>query len=279
MRELLIVDLEATCWERGAHRPLEMETIEIGAVRVDPVHPERVREFQCFVRPLRHPELSAFCTRLTTIRQAEVDAAEPFARAFPRFVEWLGEPREVLFASWGEYDRVQLLRDCAAHRVAYPFHGHWNLKRYVARKLGRGAGAMDARLAELGLALEGTHHRGLDDARNLWRLLRRAAGDELAALLEPGTRLRGHQPERASPARLARFLALVLRRRAGDFGLAPDGDGFVPLAELVAVVERHAVPKATRAEVLALLDARPGRFERRGELVRARLVRSSPGLA
>lgn len=282
MPELLIVDLEATCWERGAHRPLEMETIEIGALRIDLAHPERVREFQCFVRPVRHPALSAFCTRLTTIRQEDVAAAEPFARAFPRFVAWLGEPRAVLFSSWGEYDRLQFVRDCVAHGVAYPFHGHWNLKRYVAKKLGRKPGGMDVLLAEVGLTLEGTHHRGLDDARNLWRLLRQVAGDELGALLEPETKLAGRLAERGSPAQLSRFLALVLRHRAGDFGLAPDGEGFVPLDELVAVVERHAVPKATRDDVLALLrDARQERFERRDELVRARYghARSQPPVA
>ena len=277
MAELLIVDLEATCWERGAHRPLEMETIEIGAVRIDLAHPERVREFQCFVRPVRHPELSAFCTRLTTIRQDEVAAAEPFAHAFPRFVEWLGEPRAVLFASWGEYDRLQLVRDCAAHRVGYPFHGHWNLKRYVAKRLGRKPGGMDVLLAEVGLTLEGTHHRGLDDARNLWRLLRRVAGDELAALLEPATKLPGRLVERAGPTQLAKFVALVLRHRAADFGLAPDAEGFVPLAELAAVVERHALPKATRTDLLQLLDGRHGqRFERRDERVRARPLPGAP---
>jgi putative RNA 2'-phosphotransferase len=127
---------------------------------------------------------------------------------------------------------------------------------------------MSAILAELGLALEGTHHRGLDDARNIARIVQVVLGAELGALLSEGAPLAA-QP-RPSPERLSRFLALVLRHRAGDFGLAPDGEGFVPLAELVAVVERHASPRAGRDDVLRLLaDSHQRRFERRGERVRA----------
>ena len=267
-RALLIVDLEATCWEAREHRAEEMETIEIGAVLVEPGAAGPAREFQAFVQPVRHPVLSRFCRALTSITQADVDAAERFPAALARFLEWIGDPRDVLFASWGEYDARQLQRDCRQHGVAYPFGRHWNLKRAVARRLKRKPAGTSTILAEVGLALEGTHHRGLDDARNIARIVRVVLGAELRALLSD----EGSPAEapRASPERLSKFLALVLRHRAGDFGLAPDGEGFVPLAELVAVVERHASPRAGREDVLRLLsDPDQRRFELRGELVRA----------
>ena len=72
MRKLLIVDLEATCWERPRHEPEAMETIEIGALLVDPEDPARPSEYQGFVRPVRSPELSEFCKRLT--REARITA-------------------------------------------------------------------------------------------------------------------------------------------------------------------------------------------------------------
>ncbi len=272
-RALLVVDLEATCWEAREQRAEEMETIEIGALLVEPGDSAAAREFQTFVRPVRHPLLSPFCRRLTTITQAEVDAAELFPAAFARFLAWIGDPHEVLFSSWGEYDKRQFQRDCRQHGVAYPFAGHWNLKRAVARRLGRKPAGMSTLLAELGLALEGTQHRGLDDARNITRIVRAVFGAELGALLAAETSPAPAQ--RHDPVRLSKFLSLVLRHRAGDFGLTPDGEGFVPLAELVAVVgrhfERHASPRAGSEEVLALLlDPGQQRFEQRGELVRAR---------
>lgn len=270
-RALLVVDLEATCWEAREHRPEQMETIEIGAVLVEPAATAAAREFQAFVRPVRHPVLSRFCRELTTITQAEVDAAEDFPAALARFLAWIGDPREVLFSSWGEYDMRQFQRDCRQHRVAYPFGRHWNLKRAVARQLGRKPAGMSTLLAELGLTLEGTQHRGLDDARNITRMLWAVFGAELGTLLADGTETGPVPPPRHDPTRLSRFLSLVLRHRAGDFGLAPDGEGFVPLEELVAVVERHASPRAGREELLRLLaDPDQQRFELRGELVRAR---------
>lgn len=279
-RALLVVDLEATCWEVPEHRAEQMETIEIGAVLVEPGKTGPASEFQTFVRPERHPVLSPFCRKLTTITQAEVERAERFPAAFARFLEWIGDPHEVLFASWGEYDMRQFQRDCRQHGVAYPFGRHWNLKRAVARHLGRKPAGMSAILAELGLALEGTHHRGLDDARNIARVVRFVFEEKLGALLSEETT--ASPAARHDSARLSKFLALVLRHRAGDFGLAPDGEGFVPLAELVAVVERHSTPRAGREDVLRILaGADQRRFERRGELVRACYghSRSQPAVA
>src|SRR5262249_7592145 len=70
--------------------------------------------------------------------------------------------------------------------------------------------------------------------------------------------------------RLSRFLSLLLRHRAADFGLAPDREGFVPLSALLAVVRRAPGLHADRPEILRVVEeGRPKRFELRGELIRA----------
>ena len=206
-KKLLIVDLEATCWERGAHVQEQMETIEIGALLVDPSGGVPTREFQCFVRPQRHPALSAFCTQLTSIRQEDVDSALPFGPAFAAFVRWLGEPREVRFASWGDYDRRQLVRDCEAAGVPYPFNDDTlNLKHICCPMFGMKPGGMAQALARAGLALDGTHHRALDDARNILRIAERAFEGRLERLmacppsLPPELRPRHPDPGRAGGA-------------------------------------------------------------------------------
>ncbi len=190
---LLIVDLEATCWEHAQHRAEDMETIEIGALLVDPLEPEApALEFERLVRPVHRPQLSEFCTRLTGIQQAEVDAASTFPVAFAAFCAWFGDPRDVLFASWGRYDRRQFESDCARHGLAYPFGArHLNLKHWCAARLGTRPGGLAQAVVKCGFTFDGRHHRGLDDARNVWRVARACGGAALPELVAANNRSDG----------------------------------------------------------------------------------------
>jgi 3'-5' exoribonuclease 1 len=80
-QDSIVFDLEATCWEKGT-RPERMETIEIGAVRLQAPTWETSSEFSRFIRPISEPILSDFCVSLTGISQADVDAADPFLLVF-----------------------------------------------------------------------------------------------------------------------------------------------------------------------------------------------------
>jgi len=166
----IIIDLEATCWEnvRNFER---METIEIGAVELPGADEPPSREFDRFIRPVAEPQLSEFCRRLTTIQQKEVDAADGFWAVFPEFLGWIGAGPFVL-CSWGGYDLTQLRIDCRRHGLTFPpsFERHVNLKKEFARLLSVKVCGMERALAHAGLPLEGTHHRGIDDARNIARL-------------------------------------------------------------------------------------------------------------
>ncbi len=171
----LIIDLEATCTNDGGFPRTEMETIEIGAVLQDAVNYEIVSEFQTFIRPVRHPVLTKFCTQLTSIRQADLADAPTFPEALAAMIRWRSGFASSLFCSWGDYDRKQFLQDCSYHDVEYPFHeGHLNLKTEfsTAINLRRRLGVAQA-LQHLKMTFEGTPHRGLDDARNIARIVRR----------------------------------------------------------------------------------------------------------
>jgi inhibitor of KinA sporulation pathway (predicted exonuclease) len=166
----IVVDLEATCWEnvRDFDR---METIEIGAVELPAAEEPPSREFNRFIRPVVERELSEFCRRLTTIRQRDVDTADGFWAVFPEFLEWIGDEPFIL-CTWGGYDLTQFRTDCARHGLAFPlsFERHVNLKKEFARLMSVKVSGMERALAQAGLPLEGTHHRGIDDARNIARL-------------------------------------------------------------------------------------------------------------
>jgi inhibitor of KinA sporulation pathway (predicted exonuclease) len=171
----LIIDLEATCSNDGIVPRHEMEIIEIGAVMQSSLTYEIESEFQIFVRPVRHPELTSFCMELTGIAQHEVANAPLFADAIEALKEWMYPFTDSLFCSWGDYDRNQFIQDCDYHGVAYPFRSkHLNLKAALASAAGqrKKLGIGDA-LRSLGLRFEGSQHRGLDDARNIARIVRR----------------------------------------------------------------------------------------------------------
>lgn len=166
----IVFDLEATCWrERGD--PERMEIIEIGATRLDPATFDVTEVFSIFVRPLREPQLSDFCKELTSIKQSDVDSARLFPEAMTSFMEWIG-PGEVVLCSWGAYDLKQMRTDHSRHGMPEPdiLNDHINLKQLHADLFKRKRCGMKKALEQLGIPLEGTHHRGVDDARNIAKI-------------------------------------------------------------------------------------------------------------
>jgi inhibitor of KinA sporulation pathway (predicted exonuclease) len=171
----LVVDLEATCDDLDSVPRDESEIIEIGAVLVDGVTLEPLREFQTFVRPVVHSRLTPFCTRLTTITQADVVRAPTFRFVAPKLAAF---GQGALFCSWGAYDKNQLERDARRAGIRSPLGPrHLNLKEAFARAAGeqRQPGNQTA-MQRVGLTPSGTHHRGIDDARNIAKLLPWALG-------------------------------------------------------------------------------------------------------
>lgn len=178
-RDYLVIDLEATCDDAGAVPRGQNEIIEIGAVLVEGEGFETVDEFQTFVQPVRHPQLTAFCTELTSIEQSDVDGAPRFPEAIDALGRFMAKhSRRPLFCSWGNYDRGQFHLDAAFHGVRLPLGSqHRNLKESFSKALGKKKRFGMARaLMRLGIPLDGTHHRGIDDARNIAKILPYALG-------------------------------------------------------------------------------------------------------
>jgi inhibitor of KinA sporulation pathway (predicted exonuclease) len=163
----LCIDLEATCWAKG-EKQRRMEIVEIGAVLYRPGE-GIVGERQQFVRPRENPVLSDFCRELTGITQTQVDRGLPYPEALAAVLAFAGP--EPAFCSWGDFDRRQFEKDGALHEVDYPFPLHLNLKRLYAHRTGKGLLTLDAAVADCGLAFQGRHHSGIDDARNVAGIL------------------------------------------------------------------------------------------------------------
>jgi len=168
---LNVVDVECTCWEGKPPPGEEQEIIEVGICSLD-CRTMALGEAESFlIRPARS-KVSVFCTRLTTLTPEQVAGGIAFADACSRLrSKYQADDR--VWASYGEFDREMFGRQCQAFGVEYPFvRRHLNVKTWCALSLGltREVGMAGA-LERLKLPLEGTHHRGGDDARNIARIL------------------------------------------------------------------------------------------------------------
>lgn len=169
----LVLDLEATCSDREELARHEMEIIEIGAVMVEAEDLTTVSEFQTFIKPVRYPILTDFCKSLTSITQAQVDQAPGYLEATTLLKKWLSSYPNSVFGSWGDFDRRQFKQDSSFHHVSMPIaFPHVNLKKAFSKAQGLPKRyGMNEALQATNLKLEGTHHRGIDDARNIAKLL------------------------------------------------------------------------------------------------------------
>lgn len=165
-----VIDFEATCWEE--ENRADQEIIEVGCVIVDSRSREILGEFSSFVRPIRYPQLSGFCVGLTGITQEDVDTAPTFPYALGMMVDWLNDPLEYTFCSWGEFDRYILRASCRYHRVPYPFDDEYvDIKPRFAESISGRNVPMQRALDMMGITHTGRLHRALDDARNIALIL------------------------------------------------------------------------------------------------------------
>ncbi|MEJ7734790.1 MAG: 3'-5' exonuclease [Polyangiaceae bacterium] len=174
--KVVVVDLEATCWEGQPPAGEQPEIIEIGVCLLDISRGAREDKRSIMVKPMRS-RVSPFCTKLTTLTQADVDKGISLADACAELAK-LGKRCGRTWASWGDYDRLQLGRECDEHKIELPFgRTHLNVKNLFALRRGSSREpGLDKAMEELSLPMEGKHHRGADDAWNvaklLWELVR-----------------------------------------------------------------------------------------------------------
>lgn len=171
LSSIIVIDIEATCWPKKPPPGQEQEIIEIGVCPLNLDTGQLLDKESILVRPERSC-VSEFCTQLTTLTQEQVDQGISFLEAC-KLLEKKYETRQQVWASYGEYDRKQFLKQCESRGIRYPFGSrHLNVKTLLAviYRLPREVGMAQA-LEMLDLPLEGTHHRGADDARNIAQIL------------------------------------------------------------------------------------------------------------
>ncbi len=169
--KIIIVDIEATCWEGSQIEKKENEIIEIGVCLLDVQTHEISENIGIIIKP-ENSEVSEFCTKLTTLTQSQVDKGISLKEGCEILEKkYLSKSR--IWASYGAYDLNQFNKECLKKNINYPFsQNHINVKTlfYLKNKLKKEVGMAEA-LNISNLELEGTHHRGIDDSKNIAKIL------------------------------------------------------------------------------------------------------------
>lgn len=171
--KVVIFDIEASCEDKNINKNYNMETIEIGAVKVE--NGKIVDTFQTFIKPEYVQSLTPFCTELTGIIYEDLKDAPTFNEAIVNFYEFIyGLP----IYSCGEFDRKFLLRELSDKGEDYAHTltanaikaNHRNLKVLFNKVTGEKMAGMTKMAEILSVELTGIHHRALDDTLNLAKI-------------------------------------------------------------------------------------------------------------
>ncbi len=170
---ILIIDLEATCWENRPPRGQESEIIEIGVCIMNAKTGKISKNEGILIKP-QYSKVSLFCTELTTLTQNMLDNEGIMLDDAFDILRAEYDSEELTWASYGNYDLNMLQDQARRFCTDYPMSDdHINVKTLFGEihPTIRKSVGMQRALGELGFALEGTHHRGVDDAKNIAKIL------------------------------------------------------------------------------------------------------------
>lgn len=182
-QKMLVIDVEATCWKDRPPNMFEAskrqnEIIEIGITPIDITQTDqwgnivpRLETSEAIIVLPTTTEISEFCTELTTLTPEFVKIhGMPFGDAIHKLRSKYRSDIN-LWASYGDYDRQAFERQCKNEGVPYPFNNnHVNVKALVGLRFGEHLGTGKA-CKKMGFPFEGTRHRGIDDSRNIAKIL------------------------------------------------------------------------------------------------------------
>jgi inhibitor of KinA sporulation pathway (predicted exonuclease) len=183
----VILDFEATCKANDLISPQEI--IEFPCVLMNAKTLLVEDEFHSFVKPNFNPILTNFCTSLTGIQQSQINTAEPFPEVLKNFQLWMKnhnllpqdnfryeKHKRFLYVTFGDWDLLSILpNQCDQVGISVPKHfRHWvNLKQLVVRYMGvpKRASCLEISEKYMNLKWVGHNHSGIDDARNISKML------------------------------------------------------------------------------------------------------------
>lgn len=173
--EILVIDLEATCWE-NERIPIgqNVDIIEIGICKLDLQSKVISQKQSIYVIPERS-EINEFCTKLTGITPKLIEEKGIyFEEACEKIIDEY-HSENLAWAGFGNFDKEQIFEQCDWLGIEIPFGGeylnvmeefrdHFSLHKMIGLKRA---------LEYLKMDFEGNHHSGADDAYNAAKILQK----------------------------------------------------------------------------------------------------------
>lgn len=176
LRNILVVDVEATCWEsKIPPEGEESEIIQIGACLLNVENIKVTERWLFYVKPIKS-KVSKFCEELTGITQTVLDEQGKNYAEITQILITLLKSKRRPWASYGAFDRFIFEKMSKMHNIIYPFGtNHINIKNLVALKFKwKKEKGMIATLDFFNMPFIGVHHNASDDAYNAALILIKA---------------------------------------------------------------------------------------------------------
>ena len=176
----LVLDFEAN----GDHKTIKpMEIIEFPVLKVRGKTFETEAVFHYYVEPAVN-KICEYCTDVTGITQQMVDGQPRLDTVLQFLDDWMNiegllkDDVRIVFVTCGDWDlKTQLPRETAWHGYTLPDYCQtWiNIKRPFEEFTGLRARGMMGMLKDLGIPHTGKHHSGIDDCKNIAKIVRELA--------------------------------------------------------------------------------------------------------
>ena len=177
---LCVLDFEATCCDKNEFPRNQMEIIEFPSIlyKVENHIPTFISQFHKYVKPTHHPKLTDFCINLTGIQQETVDKADVISIVYKEHIDWIIKNvpinANLIFATCGYWDFKTMLPTEVANKQLKAnsiYKKYINVKdeyEYIYKVKAQGMVGM---MNFLKIPVEGRVHSGIDDTKNIAKIL------------------------------------------------------------------------------------------------------------
>jgi len=175
----LVLDFEASCDDKTKVKGFKNEVIEFPTVAINAKTMKIDHTFHYYVKPKMNPILTDFCKDLTGIQQDWVDNGLDFKECMKLHNQWMMEHfieknLKFAFVVCGDWDlKIMIINQCKMDKLSVPsYFSEWiNIKKMYAQIYNKPVRGMTSMLRDMNLQLEGRHHSGIDDCKNIGRVL------------------------------------------------------------------------------------------------------------
>ena len=129
----IVLDLEFAPVPKRLRKLLGMsnEIIQIGAVMLDSAY-RKIGTFSTLVKPEYITSLHPEITKLTGIREQDLEEAPLLSEALEKFFAWVGQGR-IRFYSWSDSDQIQFQAECMVKGFRFPFYRWSDFQKIYGR--------------------------------------------------------------------------------------------------------------------------------------------------